>query len=260
MSDSDLTSVKVRFAPSPTGELHLGGARTALYEYMFAKHHGGTVLLRIEDTDQKRFVPGSMDRFIDDLTWLGITFDEEPVIQSSRAKRHREIAHELVARGAAYYERTTENVHGQKRSEDEYRAGRVAYRGKDRDRDDAPPTLRKSPPASPSNTSEVIPSRHSAEDVASGPGGLGYVVRLKVPEGTIVLDDIVRGEVEFDLATVDDAVLLKSDGMATYHLAAMVDDHDMAISHIIRSEEWLPSTPKHLLIFQAMGWEAPKFA
>lgn len=220
--------VRVRFAPSPTGELHLGGARTALYEYLFAKHYGGEVFLRIEDTDQKRFVPGSMDRFIDDLAWLGITFDGEPVIQSSRADHHREIAHELVKRGAAYYEPSTDVTHGQKRSDDEYRAGRTVYRGANRELTEQP----------------------------DGP----FVVRLKVPAGTIALDDLVRGRVEFNLATVDDQVLLKSDGMATYHLAAMVDDHDMEISHIIRSEEWLPSSPKHLLIFQAMGWDAPRFA
>ncbi len=242
--------VKVRFAPSPTGELHVGGARTALYEYLFAKHHGGIVQLRIEDTDQKRFVPGSMDRFIDDLTWLGITFDGEPVIQSSRSERHQEIAHELVKRGAAYYEASTKQVHGQKRSDDEYRTGRTVYRGADRDRNGplhSPLSLAKSPDG----------------HFASVPGEttrFGYVVRLKVPEGKIKFTDLVRGEVEFDLATVDDQVLLKSDGMATYHLAAMVDDHDMEISHIIRSEEWLPSTPKHLLIFQTMGWEIPQFA
>lgn len=186
------------------------------------------MLLRVEDTDQKRFVPGSMDRFIDDLNWLGITFDEPPVIQSEHTPRHREIAHELVRRGAAYYEPTTEDVHGQKRSEEEYRAGRVVYRGQNRDLAEQP----------------------------EGP----FVVRLKVPEGAIALDDVVRGRVEVDLATIDDQVLLKSDGMATYHLAAMVDDHDMQISHIIRSEEWLPSTPKHLLIFKAMEWEVPIFA
>ncbi|MBI4032826.1 glutamate--tRNA ligase [Candidatus Berkelbacteria bacterium] len=225
---TDSTPVRVRFAPSPTGELHLGGARTALYEYLFAKHHGGQVFLRIEDTDQKRFVSGSMDRFIDDLAWLGIAFDGEPIIQSGNAERHREIAHELVKRGAAYYEPTTDETHGGKRTDDEYRAGRTAYRGQDRDLTTQP----------------------------DGP----FVIRLKVPDGTIALNDVVRGRVEFDLATVDDAVLFKSDGMGTYHLAAMVDDHDMGITHIMRTEEWLPSSPKHLLIFQAMGWEVPQFA
>ncbi len=228
MSDTASKPVRVRFAPSPTGELHLGGARTALYEYLSAKHYGGQVFLRIEDTDQKRFVPGSMDRFMDDLAWLGIEFDGEPVIQSSRAERHREIAHELVKRGAAYYEPSTEVVHGEKRSDDEYRGGRTVYRGHDR-------------------------------DLTGQPAG-SFVVRLKIPEGSIAVEDAVRGRVEFDLATIDDAVLLKSDGMGTYHLAAMVDDHDMEISHIMRTEEWLPSTPKHLLIFQAMEWAPPVFA
>ena len=124
--------VRVRFAPSPTGELHLGGARTALYEYLFAKRYHGTVQLRIEDTDQKRFVPGSMDRFSNDLAWLGITFDGEPIIQSTRSDRHREVAHELIRRGAAYYEPTTEESHGQKHSDEAYRSGRVAYRGEQR--------------------------------------------------------------------------------------------------------------------------------
>lgn len=220
--------VRVRFAPSPTGELHVGGARTALYEFLFARHHGGEVFLRVEDTDQKRYVPGSMDRFLEDLTWLGIAFDGEPIIQSSRMERHREVARQLVAVGAAYFEPSIDGSHGQKRGAEEYRSGRAVYRGQNRDLRDEP----------------------------SGP----HVVRLKVPDGTTVLGDLVRGRIEFDLATVDDQVLLKSDGSPTYHLAAMVDDHDLDISHIIRSEEWLPSTPKHLLIFQAMGWAAPQFA
>ncbi len=237
------TPVRVRFAPSPTGELHLGGARTALYDYLFAKQAGGTLVLRIEDTDQKRYVAGSMDRFMEDLAWLGIEIDEgpeqggpyAPYIQSQRSERHREIAHDLVARGAAYYE-FGGTAEGGARADEEYRAGRTAYRGSARDAD-------------PAATKERITS------------GESFVVRLKVPiTGSIAVNDLVRGEVSFDLASVDDAVLLKSDGMATYHLAAMVDDHDMAITHILRSEEWLPSTPKHLLLFQAMGWDAPQFA
>ncbi len=235
--------VRVRFAPSPTGELHLGGARTALYNYLLAKQTGGTMVLRIEDTDQKRYVEGSMDRFMDDLAWLGINVDEgpeqggpyAPYIQSERAERHREVAHELVARGAAYYE-FGGSADGGARTDDEYRSGRTAYRGSARDADpaDAKPRIDAGEP---------------------------FVVRLKVPlKGSVTVSDLVRGEVSFDLASVDDAVLLKSDGMATYHLAAMVDDHDMAITHVLRSEEWLPSTPKHLLVFQAMAWEPPQFA
>lgn len=235
--------VRVRFAPSPTGELHLGGARTALYDFLFAKREGGRMVLRVEDTDQKRYVEGSMERFFEDLKWLGITVDEgpeqggsfTPYIQSQRSDRHQEIAAELVKRGAAYYEFGTNATNGARDDED-YRTGRAVYRGVDRD----------------------AAFETASQRIATGES---YVIRLKVPlSGTIVVNDIVRGEVSFDLATVDDAVLLKSDGMATYHLAAMVDDHDMEITHVLRSEEWLPSTPKHLLVYQAMDWSAPQFA
>ena len=235
--------VRVRFAPSPTGQLHLGGARTALYNYLFARKQGGTMILRVEDTDQKRFVEGSMERFFEDLRWLGIELDEgpeqggpfAPYIQSQRSARHLEVAKELVYRGMAYYEFGGDTAGGAK-TDEEYRAGRAAYRGKDR----------------------AIAAADAAKRIAAGEG---CVVRLKVPDtGSVKLQDLVRGEVEFDFVTVDDAVLLKSDGMATYHLAAMVDDHDMQISHVFRSEEWLPSTPKHLLIYAAMDWQIPEFA
>lgn len=240
--ESSIQPVRVRFAPSPTGELHLGGARTALYDFLFAKQQGGSMVLRVEDTDQKRYVEGSMERFFEDLAWLGIAVDEgpeqggphAPYIQSQRSARHQEIAAELVQRGAAYYEFGT-NATGGAHADDDYRAGRVVYRGKDRE----------------------LPADEAAKRITAGEA---YVVRLKVPaSGTVTVNDQVRGEVSFDLATVDDAVLLKSDGMATYHLAAMVDDHDMAITHVLRSEEWLPSTPKHLLIYKAMGWDVPQF-
>lgn len=233
--DDRIKPVRVRFAPSPTGELHLGGARTALYDFLFARHTGGSMILRIEDTDQKRFVPGSMDRLIADLTWLGIAIDEGPIVQSEHAERHRQIAHELVAKNAAYYDFSTQEGGGA-RSDDEYRAGRTAYRSPDRTLD-------------------------STEAQRRSQAGEPFVIRLKVPDsGTVVLDDAVRGRVEFDLATVDDAVLLKSDGMGTYHLAAITDDHDMNITHVLRSEEWLPSAPKHLLLFEAMGWQVPQYA
>lgn len=222
--------VRVRFAPSPTGELTVGGARTALYNYLFAKHHRGEILLRIEDTDQKRFVPGSMDRFFEDLTWLGVEFDGDPVIQSSRVERHHEVAEALVAQGAAYYEPSDTSVEvGQKHDEAEYRSGRTVYRGADRSQSQKP----------------------------EGP----YIIRLKVPtEGTVTLHDAIRGAVSFDWSTVDDVVLVKSNGMSSYHLAAMVDDHDAGITHVIRSEEWLPSSPKHLFLYQAMEWTLPVMA
>ncbi len=227
---SVVSPIRTRFAPSPTGELHLGGARTALFAYLFAKHAGGELLLRIEDTDQQRFVPGSTDRFMDDLAWLGITFDGEPLIQSTRVDRHREVAEQLVAAGAAYYEPSDPAAdYGRKRDEAEYRAGRSVYRGTNRDRIDQP----------------------------AGPS----VIRLKVPtEGAITLNDAVRGTVVFDWSTVDDPVLIKSNGMSSYHLAAMVDDHDTGITHVLRTEEWLPSSPKHLYLYQAMGWKLPVIA
>jgi len=234
--------VRVRFAPSPTGELHLGGARTALYNYLFARQHGGAMVLRIEDTDQKRYVSGAMDRFLEDLAWLGIVIDEGPdqggeygpYIQSERVGRYRSAAHALVASGHAYYELGTGE--GGIREDDEYRRGRNVYRGATRDADQG--ALKR----------EIDK-------------GAPFVVRLKVLSvGNIEVHDLVRGSVTFNLATVDDAVLLKSDGLPTYHLAAVIDDHEMAISHVFRSEEWLPSTPKHLLLYQALGWMPPQFA
>ena len=242
MQDSITKPVRVRFAPSPTGELHLGGARTALYDFLFAKQQGGTMVLRVEDTDQKRYVGGSMERFFEDLQWLGIDVDEgpehggphAPYIQSQRSARHQEIAAQLIQHDAAYYEFGTDTAGGG-HADDDYRAGRTVYRGADR----------------------ALSADEAAKRVAAGES---YVVRLKVPvSGMVTVHDLIRGDVSFDLATVDDAVLVKSDGMATYHLAAMVDDHDMAITHDLRSEEWLPSTPKHLLIYQAMQWEVPQF-
>lgn len=222
--------VRLRFAPSPTGELHLGSARTALFNYLFAKKQNGKLFLRIENTDQKRLVAGSMDRFFQDLAWLGIKFDGDPIIQSSNIKRHQQIAYALIEKGAAYYEAAdkAEN-HGHKYADEEYREGHLVYRGQNRDLNQPP----------------------------QGP----YVVRLKVPStGQINIDDAIRGRVKFDFSTIDDAVLLKSDGFPTYHLANVVDDHDMNITHVLRAEEWLPSTPKHLLIYQAMGWQIPQFA
>lgn len=234
-SNQSAPNIRLRFAPSPTGELHLGSARTALYNFLFARQCGGELILRVEDTDQERFVPGSLDRFLADFAWLGITFDRGPVIQSESASRHRTVAHQLVTRGAAYYDFSSQARLGE-RSETEYRTARGPYRSPDRSVDPA-----------------------AAEQRVEA--GEPYVIRLKMPDhGTVRVDDIVRGRVEFDYATIDDSVLLKSDGMGTYHLAAVVDDHDMGITHVLRSEEWLPSTPKHLFLIQAMGWEPPAFA
>lgn len=234
--------VRLRFAPSPTGELHLGGARTALYDYLLARSLKGKFILRVEDTDQERYVEGSMQRFLADLDWLGLTPDEGPqqggdfgpYVQSERLASHQLIANQLLDKGLAYYDFSTKASSGGF-ADDDYRAGRSIYRGKDRDLDLAEAKKR-------------IDSGEKA------------VIRLKVPEGKIDFTDLVRGKVEFDLATVDDAVLLKSDGYPTYHLANVVDDHNMKISHVLRAEEWLPSTPKHLIIYDGLDWERPEFA
>ncbi|MCA9388550.1 glutamate--tRNA ligase [Candidatus Berkelbacteria bacterium] len=237
-----MKKVRVRFAPSPTGELHLGGARTALYDYLVARNLGGQFVLRIEDTDQERYVEGSMERFLADLDWLGLAPDEgpvqgggfEPYIQSERLESHQKIAQELLEKGLAYYDFSTSAGSGG--FEDEaYRAGRVIYRGEDRN----------------------LNLEVARERLANGETA---VIRLKVPAGKIEFNDLVRGKVTFDLATVDDAVLLKSDGYPTYHLANVVDDYLMEISHVLRAEEWLPSTPKHLVLYDGLGWPRPEFA
>ncbi|MBI2589789.1 glutamate--tRNA ligase [Candidatus Berkelbacteria bacterium] len=229
------SQVRVRFAPSPTGELHLGSARTALYNFLFAKKNQGVFIIRIEDTDQKRYVPGSMERFFKDLAWLGLKPDEGPYIQSERRDRHLEVAQELIERGAAYYDFSEGLGAGEKHADLEYRQGRGVYRGQDRD----------------------LPLQEAKEKAQNAL----FAIRLKIPQsGACMLKDQVRGKITFDYSTVDDTVLLKRDGLATYHLAAMTDDHDLKITHVFRSEEWLSSTPKHLFIYEAMGWSLPEFA
>ena len=241
---SELNSVRVRFAPSPTGELHVGSARTALYDFLFAKKAAGQMILRVEDTDQKRYVAGSMERFMEDLKWLGIEIDEgpeqggpyAPYIQSERGDYYKDVVQMLIQKDAAYEcfcsaERLEEVRNAQQAKGEQPRYDRLC-------RDLAP---------------EEVQHKHES--------GQPFVVRLKVPlSGTITLNDLVRGEVTFDFSTIDDQVLVKSNGIPTYHLAATADDHAMEISHVFRGEEWLPSAPKHLLIFQALGWDAPKYA
>mgnify|MGYP000134072720 CR=1 FL=1 len=236
--------VRVRFAPSPTGYLHVGGLRTALYNYLFARRHGGAFLLRIEDTDQARSVPGAVEGLIQALKWADLEYDEGPgvgglhgpYVQSERLALYRSEVDRLVASGHAYAcfctaERLDEV---RKRQEKEKR------------------------PSKYDRTCVVLPTWEVARrrDV-----GELHVIRMRVPDAeTIVVQDIVRGEVSFESDTIDDSVLLKSDGFPTYHLANVVDDHDMRISHVIRGEEWLPSTPKHLLLYRAFGYDAPQFA
>lgn len=238
------TQVRVRFAPSPTGFLHVGGLRTALYNYLFARHHSGKFILRIEDTDQSRKVEGAVENLISTLEWSGVRYDEGPVIggplgpyvQSQRLEIYRHHASELVKRGKAYYCFCTAEWLEELRQRQTAAKERAAYDGHCRSL--------------------------SAEEVAQRLGrGEKHVIRMRIPlEGAVTFQDLIRGEVSIANEILDDQVLLKSDGFPTYHLAVVVDDHLMQISHVIRGEEWLPSTPKHVLLYQYFGWELPVFA
>ena len=224
-----------RFAPSPTGELHIGGARTALFAYLFTKHAGGEFLLRIEDTDRARFVAGSDKRIIESLRWLGLVPDnlDHVIYQSERAESYKKFAFDLIRAGHAYICTCSKEELEENRKEQE----------------------KSSRPPHYSRT-----CRNASFDLSDLKEGC-YVVRMKLPEsGAIVVDDLIRGKVAFDLSLLDDQVILKSDGYPTYHLASVVDDHDMGITHVIRAEEWLSSTPKHLILYKMLGWEPPKFA
>lgn len=245
-------SVRVRFAPSPTGPLHIGGVRTALYNYLFAKKLGGKMILRIEDTDQNRFVPGAEEYIIEALSWLGIEFDEGPQVggehapyrQSDRKPMYREYAERLIAEDKAYYAfDTAEEIEEMRKKLDEAKVDNPSYNAVTRLQMKNSLTL-------------------SADEVKQKiEAGEPYVIRLKVPlKEEIRFKDIIRDWVVVHSSTIDDKVLLKSDGMPTYHLANIVDDHLMGITHVIRGEEWLPSAPLHQLLYKAFGWEAPQFA
>lgn len=241
-------SVRVRFAPSPTGFLHIGGLRTALYNYLFAKHHGGECILRIEDTDQTRFVEGAEENIVDICRWAGMEFDESPekggpfgpYRQSERTALYQKYANELLQKGMAYRAfDTSEELDAMR--ERQKNAGIAAKYDRT--------VMRSEYTLGPDETQRLLDS------------GADYCIRLKVPvSGDIRFNDIVRGEVIVNARDVDDQILLKSDGFPTYHLANVVDDHLMQISHVIRGEEWLPSTPKHVLLYQAFDWEMPRFA
>ena len=246
--------VRVRFAPSPTGALHIGGIRTALYNYLFAKKHGGTFVLRIEDTDQGRYVPGAEEYIIESLRWCGIMPTEgqciggkfAPYRQSERKEIYQQHALELVANGSAYYAFDTPDELDAARSE-------AAAAGNHNFKYDA--VSRQAMKTSLSLPADEVQHRINA--------GEHYVIRLKVPENeTITFTDLIRGEVSFHTSELDDKVLMKSDGMPTYHLANIVDDHLMEITHVIRGEEWLPSTGHHALLYRSFGWEAtmPEFS
>lgn len=248
-----MSEVRTRFAPSPTGFQHLGGFRTAFFAWLFAKHHHGKFILRIEDTDQERSVPGAVRFIIDELAWFGITPDEGPTneelkkigefwdgapnmggphgpyIQSLRLPRYKEIAEELIAKGCAYRCDCTPEMLEQERNEQLARRELPGYSGYCRNR----------------NVSATTP----------------HVVRFKMPlNSSVSLDDAVRGKVSWNSLSLRDTVLLKSDGFPMYHLAVVVDDHDMRISHVLRGIEWLPSAPIHIMLYQALGWQAPVFA
>ena len=242
---------RVRFAPSPTGPLHIGGVRTALYNYLFAKKHGGTFLLRIEDTDQTRFVPGAEQYIIEALTWLGIEFDEGvhiggpygPYRQSDRKELYRQYAEQLLRDGWAYYAFDRPEALEAKRKEYEAQKKTFQY--------DCTTRL------SMENSLCLAPDEVQRRLDAGEP----YVVRFKFPENTdITVHDLIRGDVTMNSRLLDDKVLFKSDGMPTYHLANIVDDHLMEITHVIRGEEWLPSAPLHVMLYKAFGWQAPQFA
>ncbi|MCE7067490.1 glutamate--tRNA ligase [Dyadobacter sp. CY326] len=246
--------VRVRFAPSPTGPLHAGGVRTALYNYLFARQQGGQMLLRIEDTDQNRFVPGAEEYVLEALQWLGITIDEgpqqggphAPYRQSERKEMYREYAERLVAEGKAYYAfDTAEELDAMRKRLEAAKVAAAQYNAITRMEMTNSLTL-------------------SAEETKSRlDSGEAYVIRMKImPKEDIRFNDLIRGWVVVHSSQIDDKVLLKSDGMPTYHLANIVDDHLMGITHVIRGEEWLPSAPLHVLLYRYLGWEStmPQFA
>jgi glutamyl-tRNA synthetase len=244
-------SVRVRFAPSPTGPLHIGGVRTALFNYLFAKKHGGEFILRIEDTDRARYVAGAEEYIIESLAWLGITFDEgpkegphAPYRQSERRDIYKKYAQELIDSDRAYYAFDTAEELAEMRKElEEAKVDNPSYNSVTR------MTMRNSITLGPEKTKELI-------DAGESP-----VIRLKVPmKDEIRFQDAIRDWVVVHSSTIDDKVLMKADGMPTYHLANIVDDHEMGITHVIRGEEWLPSAPLHILLYKAFGWQHPTFA
>ncbi len=238
------SNIRVRFAPSPTGDPHIGSMWTALFNWLFARHVGGTFILRIEDTDQKRTVDGSTDKIYQALDWYGLTPDEGPIqggphgpyIQSQRLELYQQHADLLLAQGSAYYCFCTPERLEALRAEQ---------------------TLAKRPPRYDKHCATLDPSESASRHQA----GESCVIRLALPTtGVAELLDLIRGHVQFKYDLLDDSVIMKSDGYPTYHLANVVDDHLMNISHVIRAEEWLPSVPKHLFLYQAFGWAPPVFA
>jgi len=246
-----MSTVRVRFAPSPTGPLHIGGVRTALFNYLFAKKHGGTFVLRIEDTDQNRYVEGAEQYIKDALEWCGFPYEEGPgkegkfgpYRQSERKHLYKEYADKLIAEGKAYYAFDSAESLDAHRKDHEAKGKTFIYNWHNRLKLD---------------NSLVLDAAEVNERIERGDK---YVIRFKSPQDEILLlNDEIRGEIKIDTNILDDKILFKSDGMPTYHLANIVDDHLMEITHVIRGEEWLPSLALHELLYRAFEWEAPKFA
>jgi glutamyl-tRNA synthetase len=235
LSESE-TSVRLRFAPSPTGYPHVGNIRTALFNWLFARHHRGKFILRIEDTDIARKVEGAVDIILDSLRWLGLDWDEGPYFQSERLPAYHEIAQKLLDSDHAYScYCSPERLEAMRQEQ----------------------MKRKQPPKYDRHCRDLAQRERTQLKAA----GITPVIRFKTPlEGETALCDLIYGRVTFKHDTLDDFVLIKSDGYPTYHLANVVDDHFMAISHVLRAEEWLSSTPRHVLLYQALNWEAPEFA
>ncbi|CUW47994.1 glutamate--tRNA ligase [Novacetimonas hansenii] len=225
-------TVRTRFAPSPTGLLHIGNARAALFNFLYARHHGGKFLLRVEDTDRERSTQKAVDVLFDGLAWMGIQSDEEPVFQSTRQERHAQVAHELLERGLAYRCYCTAEELKEMRETAMAEGRPPRYNGMWRDR-----------------------------DPADAPKDTPHTVRIKAPrEGETVLHDLVQGEVRVANAEMDDMIILRADGTPVYQLAVVVDDHDMDITHVIRGDDHLTNTFRQAMIYRAMGWDLPKFA
>jgi glutamyl-tRNA synthetase len=247
-----MSKVRLRFAPSPTGPLHIGGVRTALYNYLFSKKNSGVLVLRIEDTDQGRYVSGAEDYIEEALAWCGIHFDESPsqggnygpYRQSERKELYQEYAKKLVEQGHAYYAFDTPEELDQMRAdlaEQGIHAAKYNYETRGQMRN-----------------SLTLPEDETNRLLSIGDK---VTIRLKIPQDQeVTINDIVRGDVTFQTNELDDKIIMKADGMPTYHLANIVDDHLMEISHVVRGEEWLSSTSHHLLMYQFLGWKAPQYA
>jgi len=232
-----IKKIKTRFAPSPTGDLHIGGLRVALYNYLFAKQNGGEFILRIEDTDQKRYSASSADSILMGLNWAGVDYDnkKEVIYQTLRIEIYQKYVKQLLEQGNAYYCFCSEE------RLEKMRAEQIA---------------KKQAPRYDRHCLNL--SKEEIEEKLKN--GEPYVIRMKIPAGETFFNDLIHGKVKVNNYELDDQILIKSDGFPTYHIANIVDDHEMEISHVIRGDDWLPSTPKHIILYQMFGWEIPEFA